>query len=102
MRLFNMRDTIDRSRFNPRDQRIAAVLHDWDPIGVFEAPIWSRDPTEYDDLVGPLSVVLGRAATPAQVRDELDEAMTKDYGMPGLNLDGIAEKLIAAWEDVRK
>lgn len=97
MRLFQTSECDDRVEFTPQQQRIADVLHDWDPIGVFDEAVGSDDPTEYDDLVGPLSVVLGQHVTASELIAELDEAMTKDYRMPDLDLTDVAETLIRVW-----
>ncbi|AMM22853.1 hypothetical protein AX769_22250 (plasmid) [Frondihabitans sp. PAMC 28766] len=97
MRLFQTSEFDDRAEFTKQQKLIADILHDWDPIGVFDNPIFSQDPTEYDDLVSPLSVVLERGVTVAALAAELDEVMTKDYRMLNVDTEEVAAKLLAAW-----
>ena len=48
----------NRRRFSARALQLAQMLHDWDPIGVYEGDDPNPSSDEYDDLVSPILTAL--------------------------------------------
>jgi hypothetical protein len=73
------------------------LLNQWDPIGVA-----SIAPDEYRCLLSPLSSLLRRGASGAEVREFLWREMEEHFGLEpeALEIDAFAGRLVAWWAAV--
>ena len=89
----------DRMAFGSQALELAGILHDWDPIGVYQGSAPNPDPTEYDDLVIPTLCLLRSGIGPARLTREFREALKLDYGLSHIpSTFGIARTCISWWK----
>ncbi|AMM19063.1 hypothetical protein AX769_01560 [Frondihabitans sp. PAMC 28766] len=67
----------DRAEFSPVELELAAILRQWNPLGVPDA----APEGEYDDLVRPILVELEHGLRPRALAVEIAGALTRDYGL---------------------
>ncbi|MET4703800.1 hypothetical protein [Frigoribacterium sp. UYMn621] len=86
----------DRRRFSAQALQLAHMLHDWDPIGVYEGDDPNPSPDEYDDLVSPILIALRANPDPTALASQLREALSSDYGLSDADhIDEFAERIVA-------
>lgn len=72
------------------------MLHDWDPIGVYEGEDQNPSPDEYDDLVSPILIALQTNPDRASLAGQLREVLSSDYGLSDVDdIDEFAEQVVA-------
>ncbi len=71
---------------------IKRVLDNWDPLSLRGLPGFG---TEYNDLVGPLSVMVRKRAEPMEIARHLRRLATEEWGLPADNAKyvEVAEKI---------
>jgi hypothetical protein len=90
----------DRRKFTPRALDLAQLLHDWDPIGVYEGEEQSPSPDEYDDLVSPILAALRENPDWESLAGQLRQVLTSDYGLSHIHdVDDFAKRVVA-WSNV--
>jgi hypothetical protein len=95
MHIANARSA-DRRRFNARALGLAQMLHDWDPIGVYEGEDQNPSPDEYDDLVAPILAALRTNTDWASLAAQIRDVLSSDYGLTPLDdIDEFAERGVA-------
>jgi hypothetical protein len=86
----------DRRRFNARALQLAQMLHDWDPIGVYEGDDPNPSPGEYDDLVSPILTALRTTRDGPSLAGQLRDVLSSDYGLSDVeDIDRFAEQVVA-------
>lgn len=91
----------DRRRFNADALELAQLLHNWDPIGVYEGDDQNAPPDEYDDLVTPILAALRVNSDWESLAVQLRELLASDYGLTGVeDVDAFAQRVIA-WRSTR-
>jgi hypothetical protein len=91
----------DRRRFNADALELAKLLHDWDPIGVYEGEDQNPSPDEYDDLVSPILAALRVNPDWESLAGQLREVLASDYGLTGVeDVDEFAQRVVA-WRSTR-
>jgi hypothetical protein len=74
------------------------MLHDWDPIGVYEGEDQNPSPDEYDDLVTPILSALRANPSAESLADQLRDVLSTDYGLDGVgDIDEFADRVVAWW-----
>lgn len=71
----------DRRTVNKVGLELSSLLHQWDPIGVYDADAPNLEPGEYDDLVVPLLDQLGQSSSPEVFARALEQVLADDYGL---------------------
>ena len=72
------------------------MLHDWDPIGVYEGDDPNPSADEYDDLVSPILTALRTNPDGASLAGQLREVLSSDYGLSEVDdIDDFAEQVVA-------
>jgi len=95
MQIANSRNS-DRRRFSAQALQLAQMLHDWDPIGVYEGEDQNPSPDEYDDLVSPILIALRANPDPTLLAGQLRDVLSSDYGLSDVNdIDEFAEQVVA-------
>ncbi|TXN28154.1 hypothetical protein [Lacisediminihabitans profunda] len=86
----------DRRRFSAQALQLAQMLHDWDPIGVYEGDDPNPSADEYDDLVSPILTALRNSPDPTLLAGQLREVLSSDYGLSDVDdVDEFAEQVVA-------
>lgn len=89
-------ENADRRKFSARALQLAQMLHDWDPIGVYEGEDQNPSPDEYDDLVSPILIALQTNPDRASLAGQLREVLSSDYGLSDVDdIDEFAEQVVA-------
>jgi hypothetical protein len=96
-----------RPYFGVLELELAALLEDWDPIGVYHGTrgrpanpsrrqFWQH---EYDDLVRPTIALLVAEAGSETVARELAQVLTEGYGMTldGIDIPDFAHRVLGWW-----
>jgi hypothetical protein len=92
----------DRRRFNALALELAQMLHDWDPIGVYEGEGQNPSPNEYDDLVTPILTALRFDPSGASLAGELRGILATDYGLgPVGDIDEFADQVVDWWKSAQ-
>jgi hypothetical protein len=88
----------DRRRFDSLALELAQMLHDWDPIGVYEGEDQNPSPDEYDDLVNPILSALRADPSAESLTGQLCDVLSIDYGLDGVaDINEFANKVVAWW-----
>ena len=77
-----------------RARTVSRMLDEWDPIGVYENDDYAPAPGEYADLLWPIIHLLDGGADATRVALGIREVMSEDYGMPGVESLGFAQRLV--------
>lgn len=86
----------DRRKFSARALQLAQMLHDWDPIGVYQGDDPNPSSDEYDDLVSPILTALQTNPDRASLAGQLREVLSSDYGLSDVDdIDEFAEQVVA-------
>jgi hypothetical protein len=92
----------DRRRFNALARELAQMLHDWDPIGVYEGEDQNPSPDEYDDLVTPILTALRLDPSGESLAGELRGVLATDYGLDHVGgIDEFAKQVVDWWKSAQ-
>lgn len=96
-----------RPYFGVLELELAALLEDWDPIGVYHGTsgrpanpsrrqFWQH---EYDDLVRPIIALLVAEPSSVILAEELAQVLTEGYGMALHHIDvpSFADRVLGWW-----